>query len=125
LAPLIPSRILYAFPVFCIAYPLRRNGRKLPKNEVRAGGKRGWLTFARMPAGQPVWTAKLSGPHGGDIFPELSCARVTAISEGIVIAGLVLRPGEIQPTRQAWYCMPAEAPPDEVPPARMRPGRRG
>lgn len=99
---------------------------KLRKDEIRAGGKRGWLTFARMAAGQPVWTAKLTGPNGGDIFPELSCADVKAISGGILISGLVVRYSQAAPERQTWYCEPIEAPHEERPSdGRPRAGRRG
>ena len=89
---------------------MRRDGQKLPREQIRAGGKRGWLTLMRMPAGQPVRTAKLTGPNGGDILPELICADVTAISGGLVIKGLIQRPGEPMPERQAWYCEPTDPP---------------
>lgn len=109
---------------------MRRNGQKLPKEEIRAGGKRGWLTFMKMPAGQPVWTAKLTGPNGGNVLPELMSATVTGISDGILISGHVERRGEPLPVRQTWYCKPTEPPEgwtsDERPnDGRPKPGRRG
>lgn len=84
------------------------NGVKLRKDEIRASGKRGWLTFAKMRVGQPVWTAKLTGPHGGNILPELCYANVKAISRGILISGLIVRHTQAQPERQTWYCEPIE-----------------
>lgn len=109
---------------------MRRDGQKLTKDEIRAGGKRGWLTFMKMPAGQPVWTAKLTGPNGGNVLPELMSATVTGVSGGILIQGLVERRGQIAPVRQAWYCEPTEVPkgfaPDGRPfDGRPRDGRRG
>lgn len=112
--------------VFCIAYPLRRDGTKLPREQVQDGARRGWLTFTRMPAGQPVWTARLTAPSGASALPDLECAAVRHIERGIMVQGLVrLRGGSVH-VRQAWWCVPdpdppTGPPPDTVPP----PGRRG
>lgn len=115
--------LLYAFTVFCIAYPLRREGVKLPKGEIPAGAKRGWLTFTRMPAGQPVWTARLVSSKGAAVLPELHCARVQHVERGILIRGLLM-PTPTTPVPQAWWCEPDPNPPATQPPPGTREGRR-
>jgi hypothetical protein len=59
---------------------IRRDDQKLPKDHIRAGGKPDWLTFMRMPAGLPVWTAELAVPNGGNVLPEFTWAHVIGVS---------------------------------------------
>jgi hypothetical protein len=112
--------------VHCIAYPLRRDGVKLPKNEVRAGGKHGWLTFARMPAGQPVWTARLTTSGGASILPDLECANVRHVERGLLIQGLVRQAPRAGTghVRQAWWCVPDPAAEGSSPEVLPTQGRR-
>jgi hypothetical protein len=112
--------------VYCIAYPLRRDGVKLPKDEVRAEEKRGWLTFARMPAGQPVWTARLTTPGGTSILPDLECASVRHVERGLLIQGLVRQSAAstLGHVRQAWWCVPDPTSQGPLPEVLPLPGRR-
>lgn len=48
--------------------------------DIRAQKRRGWFTFAQMPAGQPVWVARLTGASGRDILPALTCASIKTVN---------------------------------------------
>lgn len=116
--------LLYSYTVFCIVYPLRRGGERLPKEAVRAGGKRGWLTFSKMPAGQPVMIARVSGQGGGEVYPQLAHATIKVVDGGILIQGWVMGGGN--QVRQSWWCEPCTAEGLERPAnARPKDGRRG
>jgi hypothetical protein len=113
--------------VYCIAYPLRRDGVKLAREQIRQGGRRGWLTFTRMPAGQPVWIARCTTTTGHSALPEMSSATVRRVQGGILITGFV-RDARRSTTAvpQAWWCVPDPEPPDLPPPnALPADGRRG
>ena len=113
--------------MYCIAYPLRRDGVKLAREQIRQGGRRGWLTFTRMPAGQPVWIARCTTTSGHSALPEMSSATVRRVQGGILITGFV-RDARRSTTAvpQAWWCVPDPEPPDAPPPnALPADGRRG
>lgn len=109
----------------CIAYPLRRKGQKLSREEVRASGRRGWFTFTRMPAGQPVWTARLTGERGGNALPELTSATIVTVERGgLLVRGFELEIGRLMPQPQAWWCVAEPVVSSGAPPAPSITGRR-
>ncbi|HEY0915663.1 MAG TPA: hypothetical protein VGE22_12400 [Solimonas sp.] len=88
--------------MFCQAYPLRSKGQRLPADQVRALGRRGWLELQRRDDGAPVLIARLISERGG-VQGELHCASVTRITrEGLMVAGWEAGTKH----RQAWWCMP-------------------
>lgn len=111
--------------MYCIAYPLRRKGQKLPREEVRSGGRRGWFTFTRMPAGQRVWIARLTGERGGNALPELTSASIVTVERGgLLVRGFELEIGNSMPQPQAWWCVAETVGSTGAPPAPPITGRR-
>ena len=95
---------------------LRREGVKLPPEEIRAATPvRGYLTIDTVTVGPPVaeapcqrkevarlWNAIDSCPVDG-----LECARVSRVGgDALVLVGVETRPGELDDLGhpQAWYC---------------------
>lgn len=97
-----------------VVYPLRRNGEKLTKEEVRAGGVEGWLRMGKYDAMSPperhAWLLK--GPDGrpglDDLLPSLRFVELRKIEKG----GLLLRGQDPRQswdttvTRQFWWVVP-------------------
>jgi hypothetical protein len=91
--------------VLCDVYPLRFKGRKLPSEEVKAWGRRGWLELGERTDGAPVRIAVLRS-LGGGVAGELNCASVSRITrEGLMVTGWEMP----ERHRQAWWCVPVLA----------------
>jgi len=98
-------KVLYAYPVLFDVYPLRRDGLKLPVEEVRANGRRGQLRLAPREDGAPVAIARLISARGS-VIGELNCARVSVVTDaGLMVVGWE----RIGVRRQAWWCVPVSA----------------
>lgn len=105
---------------------MRQNGARLERAQVRAAGRRGWLTLLRMPAGQPVLEAHLTNESGRQVFASITNAQVKTIDKGGILISGFLDSVSMQPVRQAWWCVPCQGaalPP--APPQHLQPGRRG
>jgi hypothetical protein len=88
--------------VLCDVYPLRSRGLKLPPEEVRRSGRRGWLEMAKRDDGAPVQIAVLRSERGG-LAGQLHSACVTRITrEGLMVTGWEMPARH----RQAWWCVP-------------------
>lgn len=100
---------LYAYPVLCVIYVLRRAGEKLPAEVVRTRPHVGWLYLGQDERKFfPQVTARLyrDSKTEVDVIDPLICAHVKAIKRGgILIAGQnEVRSSMVE--RQAWWAVP-------------------
>jgi len=108
--------------MFCTVYPLRREGKKLPKDEVPAGALVGWLVVDRF-MWAPVLQARLwhERPNNHKTSPKYF-AQLEHVDLKTVQGGILLQGSEstIQggAHRQAWWIVPTSAQPETtLPPA--------
>lgn len=98
--------------MFCTVYPLRRNGKKLPPDEVRAGGVKGWVeigrfghapeTHARLFAERPETEAH----RHLNILLQLRFVKLEKVLDGMLITGHGEKARGDPYERQAWWIVP-------------------
>jgi hypothetical protein len=96
--------------LYCDVYPLREEGRKLPREAVSAGRVSGWLRVYTVPMGPPTFRAELADVEGADVLPPLKCVTLRKIDAGgILLQGLLDTGRSVAPVRQSWWCVPRPA----------------
>lgn len=107
--------------MYCTVYPLRREGKKLPPEEVRAGGVSGWIEIGRFGHAPETHARLFSEPPPSaahrdlNILLELRFVKMEKVQDGILITGH----GQKAPApyeRQAWWIVPTLAQPQTTPP---------
>jgi len=92
--------------VLCTVYLLRKNGERLPREQVRATATVGDVTYDRRAHGSPEYWAWLRDPDTQVTQANLLSAKVMKMrGNGIMIGGWEEQPGG-PPVRQAWWCVP-------------------
>lgn len=91
--------------MFCIVYPLKFNGQRLPPDAARQGGIHGDLRITRKrPSGMPAVEAKLLDDNGS-VLLTLSQAEVRQIdAAGILIWGYQGGGSGWDLVAQVWWC---------------------
>jgi len=101
--------------VFCTLYILRRDGKKLPVDEVRAAGILGRLEFG--PSKKVFYPRNDAWFSPADGTPELRIvhAHITFIApEGMMVLGRDdSLSHDYDATRQAWWVVPMQRPPEK------------
>lgn len=97
--------------MYCTLYILRANGKKLPAEQVRSGGIKGWIWFG-VPRGGSEHQADFIIDEPTDPTLTLYQARVSKIEPGgIMIHGQQREAySPIHRYPQAWWLVPAEEP---------------
>ncbi len=103
----------------CTVYRLRREGEKLPTEEVRAGGVSGWLetgSYMHHPGTQArLFVSKeAAARRDGHYLIELNIPSLGRIKGGILLRGF---DGMYNSQKQVWWVVPTPAPPETPPPA--------
>lgn len=106
--------------MYCIVYPLRRDGKKLPPEEVQAGALVGWLVVDRF-MWAPVLQARLwhERPDNHKTSPKYF-AQIEHVELKTVQGGILLQGSESTSQgvaqRQAWWIVPEHSrPPPPAP----------
>jgi hypothetical protein len=103
------SNLLYAYPVLCLVYVLRRHGEKLPPDIVRSHPNAGWLYLGedtRKFYPQVACRLFRDSKSEVDVIEPLICATVKTIKNGgLLISGQQEVRSNVT-HRQAWWCIP-------------------
>lgn len=98
--------------IFCTAYLLRRDGERLPPEQVRQTARQGWLWYGqKTPIGIPVPSARLFMPD--EPYPlQLEFVREVAITNGgVLLQGQeYVSASDMRIIWQGWWCVPAAEP---------------
>ncbi len=100
------SRTLYARPVLCCVYQLRRDGQRLSPEEVKQTKALGYLTYGKR-GGHPVNDAKLRDSNG-DLLLEMEHATLAKIERGGILLRGMERVEYQRHVRQAWWVLPVQ-----------------
>lgn len=100
--------------MWCVVYPLYRSGVRLPAEEAKAGGQRGWLVHRlKRPSNGMLYPHALLLPTREtlDLYPLLllESPELQFINGGIRLIGKDWD-AEYRHIKQAWWIVPAEAP---------------
>ncbi|WP_225785495.1 hypothetical protein [Xenophilus sp. Marseille-Q4582] len=95
--------------MFCTLYILRRDGKKLPVDEVRAAGIAGWLWMGQNPKLRFPRTDAIFQPRQAGEHPlMLQYAHVKRIEAGgIMIYGQDETSPQNAYIRQTWWLVPS------------------
>lgn len=102
----------------CTIYRLRREGVKLPTEEVRAGGVSGWLEVRQFMQHPGLQARLYRSPQDAAERPDHPLMELGYPSLGRVSGGVLLKGSDgIHHRKQAWWVVPTAAPPETPPPA--------
>lgn len=101
--------------MYCTLYILRRGGKKLPPEEVRAAGIQGWLWMGENPKlSFPRTDAIFQPQQAGDEPLLLKHAHIKRIEAGgIMIHGHDQHAPPNAYVRQTWWVVPSAFPADQ------------
>lgn len=99
--------------MFCTVYLLRRQGAKVPPDEVKKYPNEGWLVFGQS-AGDPDAVLYQDRRKKVEIL-RLTGAQLKTIEGGLMLIGADAHVAQHQP--QAWWIVPSTRPPVPPPPA--------
>lgn len=105
--------------MFCTVYLLRRQGAKVPPDEVKKYPNEGWLVFGQ-PAGDPDAVLYQDRRKKAEIL-RLKDAKLKTIERGLMLVGADAHVERHQP--QAWWIVSSTEPP-APPPEPKRDWRR-
>ena len=81
---------------------MRRDGKKLDPDAIKATGAVLRIVYRRHPLGQPTFEARAFDVVTGAETDHLTCANINLVDQGVRIGGY--EPFSLKP--QLWWCVP-------------------